>query len=92
MPGSTKRDILLASGLLVGWIVCAGLIWRLAFRATVMSVSDPSLRSGLGMLGWLTSIWLSVVPVNLLHRRLGRPGNFYAWSIDVLNQAIKRKT
>ena len=92
MRASTRSNFLFASVLLAGWCACTGLIWRLVFRASVMSVADPSLRSGWGILGLIASLWLSAIPINMVHRRSGRSGNFFAWSIGVLNQLLKRRT
>jgi hypothetical protein len=91
MPASAKRDILVALLFLAGWSACTGLFWWIVFRASVMSISEPSLRSGLGMLGWVVSVWVAAIPVNLLHRRLGGSRNFFHWSMEVLSQAIGRR-
>lgn len=86
-----KKNFLLALLLIAAWSGCAGLIWRLVFRASVMSISDPSLRSFLGTMSFAASALLSYWPVNLLYRRLGNSGSFVRWAFDIFDQVAGRK-
>jgi hypothetical protein len=83
-----KHNVLVASLLLLGWCVSAALGWRLIIRGSVLSLTDQSMRSGLGILGLCVMLLLAYVPVNAVHRYLGGSGSFLRWALDVLHQAI----
>ena len=86
-----KRDVVVASLLLMGWSACAGLVWRLTLREYALSLSEPALRQGVGTLGLALALLLAYFPVNMVHHRLGGSGPFVRWVFDVLNRAIGRR-
>jgi hypothetical protein len=81
------KNALRAIVLLAIWCACAALIWRIAFRALFLSISDRTLRLAIWNFGMVTAFWVSYLPANFVHRRTGGSGSFLRWSVDVLYQA-----